>query len=202
MIGSINGKIIRIDGVTVLIEASGVGYEVDMPVLCMNDFTAGKTVFVYTHHVVREDAQVLYGFNTFEQRALFRELIKINGVGPKMALAVLSTFTVEDFVQTVLAEQSTALEQIPGVGKKTAQRMMVDLKDSIKKFADNTQQVLTPATATTTNAEAFHDAIAALSALGYREADAIKTVKLVLKEHSDFNTQDLIKAALALISKR
>ena len=112
------------------------------------------------------------------------------------------TFTVEDFVQTVLAEQSTALEQIPGVGKKTAQRMMVDLKDSIKKFADNTQQVLTPATATTTNTEAFNDAIAALSALGYREADAIKTVKLVLKEHSDFNTQDLIKAALALISKR
>lgn len=128
MIGSLQGKVLRIDGVTALIDVGGVGYEVDMPVTCLGNLKVGENTFVFIQHVVREDAQILYGFSSVEQRELFRTLIKVNGVGPKMALAVLSTFDVDSFVETVLGEQSKALEQIPGVGKKTAQRMVVELR--------------------------------------------------------------------------
>lgn len=201
MIGSLSGRVIRIDGVTALIEVAGVGYEVDLPALCLNDMAVNSNVFVYIHHVVREDAQILFGFITYEQRALFRELIKINGVGPKMALAVLSTFTVEDLVQTVLAGHSSALEQIPGVGKKTASRMMVDLKDTVKKFTEKTGTIIDDQNVVIDNSEAFNDAIAALSSLGYRETDATKTVKAVIKDNKNLTTQQIIVQALALISK-
>ena len=103
MIGSLRGKVLRIDGVTALIEvSSGVGYEGDRPVSSRSELKIDAPCFVYIHHVVREDAQVLFGFSTITQRSLFRALIKVNGVGPKMALAVLSTFSVDEFVSSVL----------------------------------------------------------------------------------------------------
>ncbi len=200
MIGSLSGKVLRIDGVTVLIEVAGVGYEVDMPVSCIASLKVGENCFVFVQHIVREDAQILYGFTTVNERALFRTLIKVNGVGPKMALAVLSTFSVQDFISMVVNEQSRSLEQIPGVGKKTAQRMVVELKDSLKDFisdADATS-VLTGAAAENDN---FSDAIAAMTALGYKESDAVRCVKAVLKDNPALSTQEIIVAALAVISK-
>ena len=122
MIGSLRGKLLLVDGVTALIEVLGVGYEVEMPVTSLTKFQKGQEVFVYIQQVVREDAHLLYGFYDLSSRALFRELIKVSGVGPKMALAVLSTFDVQSFIQTVLSGRSQALQQIPGVGKKTAER--------------------------------------------------------------------------------
>ena len=189
MIGSLQGKVLRIDGVTALIEVGGVGYEVDMPITCLGNLKVGENTFVFIQHVVREDAQILYGFSSVEQRELFRTLIKVNGVGPKMALAVLSTFDVDSFVESVLGEQSKALEQIPGVGKKTAQRMVVELKDRLKNFS------------VAENVALGSNASAAMTALGYKEGDAIKCVKAVLAQNHDMTTQEIIVAALALISK-
>ena len=203
MIGSLSGRVLRIDGVTALIECGGVGYEVDMPVTSLSKLKVNENAFVYVQHIVREDAQILYGFNTVTERELFRTLIKVNGVGPKMALAVLSTFDVESFVETVLQEQSKALEQIPGVGKKTAQRMVVELKDNLKNFAVSTQISANPqATSTASSNESFNDAIAAMTALGYKEFDAVRYVKAVISKEGNLSTQDLIVKALALISKK
>ena len=203
MIGSLSGRVLRIDGVTVLIECGGVGYEVDMPVTSLSKLKVNENAFVYVQHIVREDAQILYGFNTVTERELFRTLIKVNGVGPKMALAVLSTFDVESFVETVLQEQSKALEQIPGVGKKTAQRMVVELKDNLKNFAVSTQISANPqATSTASSNESFNDAIAAMTALGYKEFDAVRYVKAVIAKEGNLSTQDLIVKALALISNK
>ncbi|MGN1281815.1 MAG: Holliday junction branch migration protein RuvA [Succinivibrio sp.] len=202
MIGSLSGKVLRIDGVTALIEVAGVGYDVDMPVPCLGSLKIGESTFVYIHHTVREDAQVLYGFTTIEQRALFRTLIKVNGVGPKMALAVLSTFEVDSFVQTVLAEQSKALEQIPGVGKKTAQRMVVELKDSLKDTAGSLTATADVSSGALSAAnESFNEAVAAMTALGYKESDAVRYVKMALADNASKSTQDIIVAALALITK-
>ena len=203
MIGSLSGRVLRIDGVTALIECGGVGYEVDMPVTSLSKLKVNENAFVYVQHIVREDAQILYGFNTVTERELFRTLIKVNGVGPKMALAVLSTFDVESFVETVLQEQSKALEQIPGVGKKTAQRMVVELKDNLKNFAVSTQISANPqATSTASSNESFNDAIAAMTALGYKEFDAVRYVKAVIAKDGNLSTQDLIVKALALISNK
>ena len=203
MIGSLSGRVLRIDGVTALIECGGVGYEVDMPVTSLSKLKVNENAFVYVQHIVREDAQILYGFNTVTERELFRTLIKVNGVGPKMALAVLSTFDVESFVETVLQEQSKALEQIPGVGKKTAQRMVVELKDNLKNFAVSTQICANPqATSTASSNESFNDAIAAMTALGYKEFDAVRYVKAVIAKEGNLSTQDLIVKALALISNK
>ena len=203
MIGSLSGRVLRIDGVTALIECGGVGYEVDMPVTSLSKLKVNENAFVYVQHIVREDAQILYGFNTVTERELFRTLIKVNGVGPKMALAVLSTFDVESFVETVLQEQSKALEQIPGVGKKTAQRMVVELKDNLKNFAVSTQISANPqATSTASSNESFNDAIAAMTALGYKEFDAVRYVKAVFAKEGNLSTQDLIVKALALISNK
>ena len=203
MIGSLSGRVLRIDGVTALIECGGVGYEVDMPVTSLSKLKVNENAFVYVQHIVREDAQILYGFNTVTERELFRTLIKVNGVGPKMALAVLSTFDVESFVETVLQEQSKALEQIPGVGKKTAQRMVVELKDNLKNFAVSTQISANPqATSTASSNESCNDAIAAMTALGYKEFDAVRYVKAVIAKEGNLSTQDLIVKALALISNK
>lgn len=203
MIGSLSGRVLRIDGVTALIECGGVGYEVDMPVTSLSKLKVNENAFVYVQHIVREDAQILYGFNTVTERELFRTLIKVNGVGPKMALAVLSTFDVESFVETVLQEQSKALEQIPGVGKKTAQRMVVELKDNLKNFAVSTKISANPqATSTASSNESFNDAIAAMTALGYKEFDAVRYVKAVIAKEGNLSTQDLIVKALALISNK
>jgi|SRR5574344_377382 holliday junction DNA helicase RuvA len=202
MIGSLSGKVLRIDGVTALIEVSGVGYEVEMPVTCLANIKVGEPTFVFTQHIVREDAQILYGFNTVTERSLFRVLIKVNGVGPKMALAVLSTFNVDDFIQTILQEQSKSLEQIPGVGKKTAQRMVVELKDSLSKFASSENIAIEPQnTAVAAINDNFNDAVAAMTALGYKEFEAVKYVKSVLAKDNTLNTQQIIVAALALITK-
>lgn len=202
MIGSLNGKVLRIDGVTALIEVGGVGYEVDMPVTCLGALKVGQQAFVYIQHVVREDAEILYGFNTVTQRSLFRVLIKVNGVGPKMALAVLSTFDVDSFIQTVLAEQSKALEQIPGVGKKTAERMVVELKDNLKNFAQSANVQVVSDTSTASSNESFNDSVAAMVALGYRESDAVKYVKAVIAKTPSLETSQIIVQALALISSK
>ncbi len=203
MIGSLRGKLLLVDGVTALIEVLGVGYEVEMPVTSLTKFQKGQEVFVYIQQVVREDAHLLYGFYDLSSRALFRELIKVSGVGPKMALAVLSTFDVQSFIQTVLSGRSQALQQIPGVGKKTAERLIVELSDRLSKFNETQlpfDSVENASTSTASN-EHFDEAVSAMIALGYKENESIRFVKAALKDKPEAQTDELIVQALALISK-
>ncbi len=200
MIGSLRGRLLRIDDATALIEAGGVGYEVEMPGTSIAALPKDPTseVFVYIHHSVREDAQVLYGFTDIASRSLFRILIKVNGIGPKSALAALSTFSVESFITAVLDNRTKELQQIPGVGKKTAERMIVELKDQLSKFKD-AAAIPTVAPASSPNPDIFDEAVVALVSLGYRENEAIKYCKASLPNAK--TVEDIIKTALILISK-
>ena len=202
MFGSLRGKVLRIDGMTVLIEVSGVGYEVEMPVTSLAKITVNAEEFIYIHHVVREDDELLYGFVELSDRVLFRELIKVNGVGPKMALAILSSFNALDFISTISGGRASALTKVPGVGKKTAERLIVELKDKLDKLSVNTQNLTENfdkvVLKDNVNTFAVDEAISALMGLGYKENIAIDYVNTVAKK--DMDTKQIIVAALALIS--
>ena len=163
----------------VLIEVGGVGYEVFMPMTSFYELPAeGQEVFIYTSFIVREDAHLIYGFTTREAKLLFRELLKVNGVGPKMALAVLSTLTPAEFVGAVQRGEAGSLVKVPGVGKKTAERIVLDLKDKSTALGallsgkeEGTDLDLTGELAETVSAARSNEeeqAIAALVALGYK----------------------------------
>ena len=203
MFGSLRGKVLRIDGVTALIEVNGVGYEVEMPVTSLAKISVNEEEFIYVHHVVREDDELLYGFCDLSDRTLFRELIKVNGVGPKLALAVLSSFNAHDFITAVTSGRTSALTQVPGIGKKTAERLMVELKDRLDKLplsdAVNAADIskVNGMAAVVSNI-AVDEAVSALIGLGYKESLALEYVNSVAKEGMD--TKQIIVAALALIS--
>jgi len=202
MIGRLNGLLVEKQPPEILIEVSGLGYEVQMPMTCFYDLPAvGEQAIIYTHFVVREDAQLLFGFNNKTERALFRELLKANGVGPKLGLAILSGMSAQQFVSCVNNEDATTLVKLPGVGKKTAERLVLEMKDRLKDwgndlftpFSDNA--VIEPASDDTLVANnAADDAVSALVALGYKQPQAQKAVKAVNKP--DMTTEVLIKEAL------
>lgn len=196
MIGSLRGKLLLVENQTALIEVLGVGYEVEMPSSALAELKQGDEVFVYIQHVVREDAELLYGFPDIASRSLFRALIKVSGVGPKMAIAVLSTFDVSSFIGTVLEGNSRSLQNIPGVGKKTAERLVVELKDRLKDFAHDAGTLVS---SETHGNGCFDEAVAALCALGYRENDAVRYAKAAYKD--GMTTEQLIVDTLALFSK-
>lgn len=183
----------------VLIEVAGVGYEVQMP---MSSFyhlpEAGQEAIIYTHFVVREDAQLLYGFADKLERAMFRELIKVNGVGPKLALAILSGMSANQFVQCIENNDVTGLVKLPGVGKKTAERLLVEMKDRLKGwvgvdlFNPDTRPVDEPVM--TMASDAKSEAISALVALGYKANQAEKMVKQIYQ--ADMSSEVLIRDAL------
>ena len=135
MIGRLRGTLLEKQPPEILIEVSGVGYEVNMPMTCFYKLPKeGEEAIVYTHFVVRDDAQLLFGFNNKTERALFRELLKANGVGPKLGLAILSGMSAEQFVACVHNEDATSLVKLPGVGKKTAERLVLEMKDRLKDW--------------------------------------------------------------------
>ncbi len=133
MIGRLRGIILEKQPPLVLLETGGVGYEVHLPMTCFYELPdVGKEAIIFTHFIVREDAQLLYGFNNKQERTLFKELIKTNGVGPKLALAILSGMSAQQFVNAVEREELAALVKLPGIGKKTAERLIVEMKDRFK----------------------------------------------------------------------
>ena len=205
MIGSLQGKVLRIDGMMVLIETSGVGYEVEMPVTSLRDISVDDEVFIFIHHVVREDASLLYGFADIGSRTLFRELIKASGIGPKMALAILSSLTVDDFIKALSFSDVTALTAIPGVGKKTAERIIVEFKDKVSKLnlapaaAAGCQSQDNSNSGVCVNMFVTQEAVSALMGLGYKENVALEYVKAVYVEGMD--TKDIIVKALALVKR-
>lgn len=202
MIGRLRGNLIEKQPPELLIEVSGIGYEVQMPMSCFYELPeVGEEAIVYTHFVVREDAQLLYGFNTTKERALFREVIKANGVGPKLGLAILSGMTAAQFVSCVEREDISTLIKLPGVGKKTAERLVVEMKDRLKGWGAG--DLFTPATDAAPldsepQAVASHnaedEAVSALIALGYKPQQASKVVAQVIK--ADMSSEAVIREAL------
>ncbi|MBD8512464.1 Holliday junction branch migration protein RuvA [Photobacterium sp. WH77] len=202
MIGRLRGIIVEKQPPEVVIEAAGIGYEVQMPMSCFYELPqAGQEVTIATHFVVREDAQLLYGFNKKSERDLFREVIKANGVGPKLGLAILSALTASQFVLCVENEDISTLVKIPGVGKKTAERLLVEMKDRLKGWGEG--DLFTPAldtaasqaqSAASDKNRAEDEAVSALIALGYKPQQASKVVAQVAQD--DMPSEAIIREAL------
>lgn len=167
MIGRIHGTLVLVNPPEILVDAHGVGYEISVPMSTLYDLPpAGQPVTLVTHLVVREDAQLLYGFLTEGERAAFRALIKVSGIGPRMALAVLSGLSVDDLSRAVTEQETGRLTRVPGVGKKTAERLLLELKG---KLAPASQNVQNPDAALFTSSD---DILRALLALGYSEKES------------------------------
>lgn len=204
MIGRLRGNILEKQPPLVLLEANGVGYEVHMPMTCFYELPElGEEAIVFTHFVVREDAQLLYGFNDKHERALFRELIKVNGVGPKLALAILSGMSAQQFVSAVERGEITALIKLPGVGRKTAERLVVEMKDRFKGlngdlFNSSSELSLPARAAQAAEVDAEAEAASALVALGYKPQDASRMVSKIAKPGAGSETliRNALRAAL------
>ena len=190
MIGKLNGTLGEKNTPQVLVECGGVGYEVFVPMSTYYNLPArGEPVSLLTHFVVREDAQVLYGFGSAAERESFRQLIKISGVGPRTALAVLSGMTVSDLAQAVTSQEAGRLVKVPGIGKKTAERLLLELKG--KLGAD----IGAPAAA---GDDAQADILQALVALGYSDKEAALALKVL---PTGVGVSEGIKLALKSLSR-
>lgn len=202
MIGRLRGMVLEKQAPDVLLEVGGVGYEVQLPLTSFYQLPeTGQEVVLYTHFVVREDAQLLYGFHSATERALFRQLIKANGVGPKLALTILSGLTADDFVRCVQLDDLSTLVKLPGIGKKTAERLLVEMRDRLKDWgmapadsAFSSLQLKPVAVSLTASEQAEQDALGALVSLGYTQQQASKAVQQVKTD--DMSSEMLIKAAL------
>jgi holliday junction DNA helicase RuvA len=197
MIGRLRGEVAAKQAPFLLLDVNGVGYELEAPLSTF--FTLpeiGQSVVLYTHLVVREDAHVLYAFATESERALFRSLLKVSGVGAKMALAILSGMSAEEFARCVESEDVSALVRLPGIGRKTAERLIVEMRDRLAKLGERSAGVsITPAAQTAGRPRSEKsDAVAALVALGYKPLDADRLVKAVASDGMD--SESLIRAAL------
>lgn len=196
MIGRLRGTLAEKQPPHLLLDVGGVGYEVEVPMTTLYRLPAqGEVVTLHTHLVVREDAHLLYGFGEKRERELFRELIRLNGVGPKLALALMSSLEVDELVRCVQAQDTAALVKVPGVGKKTAERLLVELKDRFKAWEDLpaiAPLVLPNQAAVAASAEA--DAVSALVALGFKPQEASRAVAAV--EGEDLSSEELIRRAL------
>ena len=199
MIGRLKGILLEKQPPEILLDVQGVGYELLLPMTSFYDLPEiGQETTLFTHLVVREDAHLLFGFAQKTDRILFRELIKTNGVGPKLALAILSAMSVEQFAYAIEREELSKLVKIPGVGKKTAERLLVELKGKFKDVRQSdffVESKHIPSTSELRQAESSADeAVAALIALGYKPTDAEKMVKKVAK--ADLTSEQLIREAL------
>ena len=191
MIARLNGLLLEKSPPYIVLGCGGVGYEVEVPMSTFYNLPEiGAKVNLLTYMVVREDAQLLYGFGTEQEKSMFKQLLKVNGIGAKSALSILSGVTIEDLVQAVNLQEVGMLTRIPGIGKKTAERLLLELKD---KFG-----AADFATASNQPKSASHDVLNALIALGYNEREALMAVKNL---PADVGVADGIKQALKLLSK-
>ena len=192
MIGKISGKLIERHPPQVVVDVHGVGYEIDVPMSTFYQLPAnGSEVTLYTHLIVREDAHQLYGFASEQERRVFRQLLKISGVGARTALSVLSGMSVSDLYEAVSAQDSGRLIRVPGIGRKTAERLLLELKDKL--------DVMVVSTAITAAAGASSDILNALLALGYNDKEAQWAIRQL---PSGVAVTEGIRQALKLLSKQ
>ena len=195
MIAWLDGTLLAKQPPNILLNVNGVGYELEAPLSTFYELPAvNQQVSLYVHMVVREDAQLLFAFSNLQQRDLFRSLIKVNGVGPKVALAVLSTMSAQELLQCMADEDHDVLTKVPGIGKKTAQRLIVEMKDRLEKeFSD----VALEASNSTRPSNDRQDAISALESLGYKNSDASRVIRVL---DAGLSSEELIRQALRHLS--
>ena len=194
MISRLSGIILEKDSASILIDVQGIGYEVHVSLNSLFDAPdIGELVTLHTHFVVRDDAQQLFGFTKLQERNLFRLLIKINGVGPKMAIAVLSGVSYDEFVRCVNQNDIAGLVKLPGVGKKIAERLLMEMRDKIPTLDSSSE--LAASAIEPTMSEISREAESALIALGYKPQEAAKMVNRTSEDERD-SVEILIRAAL------
>jgi len=194
MIGVLRGKLVLKAPPMLVLDVQGVGYEVEAPMTTFYNLPAvGEDVKLHTHLVVREDAHILFGFAAEADRAMFRTLIKVNGVGPKLALTILSGQSAEEFHRCIHNNDTQALVRLPGVGKKTAERLVIEMRDRLPDLAESSVNTVTVGTAAVAN-NPKQEAISALCSLGYKPLDAAKMVQQI--GNDDMSCENIIRLAL------
>ncbi|AFT71499.1 Holliday junction ATP-dependent DNA helicase ruvA [Alloalcanivorax dieselolei B5] len=200
MIGQLKGQLLDKRPPWLLLDVGGVGYEVEAPMTVFYDMPeVGASLTLHTHFVVREDAQLLYGFNSRYERELFRSLIKVNGVGPKMALAILSGIEADRLAACIRDQDTSSLVKVPGIGKKTAERLVIEMSDRLDKLEG--APAMPSGLVSQAGANGVRDdAVAALEALGYRNKDAVAAVARAA-EAGEETSEGLIRRALRGLAK-
>jgi holliday junction DNA helicase RuvA len=200
VIGFLKGRLAVKQPPTLLVDVNGVGYELEAPMSTFYGLPAtGESVSLFTHLVVREDAHILYGFGSEGERRLFRGLLKISGVGPKIALGILSGASVEDFLRTVEAEDVAMLTRIPGIGRKTAERVIIEMRDSVQKLKQSAPGAAQSAAALGAPPSAQSEAFSALIALGYKPPEVTRLLKSA--DEPGLSTTEIIRRALKSAAK-
>jgi Holliday junction DNA helicase RuvA len=195
MIGFLRGRLTAKHPPQLVIDVGGVGYEVEAPMSTFYSLPAtGADLSLFTHLVVREDAHILFGFATESERRLFRELLKVSNVGPKLALALLSGMSVDSFLLCIESQDADALVRIPGVGRKTAERLLIEMKDRLKAFGEIAVLAGSGTAANDTAPGAQAEAFSALVALGYKPPEVVRLLKAV--DVSVQTTEEIIRRAL------
>ncbi len=198
MIGQLTGILLEKEPPMLLVDVNGVGYEVEAPMSTFYQLPpAGEKVTLHTHLIVREDAQYLCGFASQSERHLFRSLIRVNSVGAKLALGILSGISADEFVRCVQEKDTAALTRLPGVGKKTAERLIIEMRDRLKELAmqfPTTPTLAETAVGDVTSNHAAQDAISALVSLGYKPQEASRLLQSI--DTSDKDSESIIRAAL------
>jgi Holliday junction DNA helicase RuvA len=200
MIGRLRGELVYKRPPQLMLDVGGVGYELEAPMSTFYELpTAGATVTLFTHLAVREDAQVLYGFGREQERSLFRGLIRVTGVGPRMALAILSGMDARRFAQCIEQEDEAALIRVPGIGRKTAQRLIIEMRDRLDGIGSG-PAAAAPGLPGSQAAEngALADAISALVALGYKPLDATRMARAA--DDGARTSEDIIRRALRSVT--
>jgi Holliday junction DNA helicase RuvA len=193
MIGFLRGRIVAKRPPTLVLDVNGVGYELEAPMSTHYGLAGiGAEITLYTHLVVREDAHILYAFATEPERRLFRSLLKVSGVGPRIAIGILSGISVEGFQRCVQMQDVAALTRIPGVGRKTAERLLIDMRDRVRALAE--EGAVAPVTDGGAGSTPQGEAYGALIALGYKPLEATRLIKGV--DAADASTEDIIRRAL------
>lgn len=196
MIGRINGQLLEKNPPQITVDVQGLGYEIDVPMSTFYNLPAcGEKVSLHTHQIVREDGHYLYGFGSEAERAAFRQLLKISGIGARTALAVLSGMSVNELAHAVTMQEVGRLVKVPGIGKKTAERLLLELRDRLPKFSSGG---IPSVGAGETPLNSSSDILNALLGLGYSEREALAAMKTL---PADAGVSDGIRAALKLLSK-
>jgi len=200
MIGRLRGEIVHKQPPNLMVDVHGVGYELEAPMSTFYNLPAqGEQVVLFTHLAIRDDAHVLYGFSNESERTLFRTLLRISGVGAKMALAILSGMSAEEFARCVQSDDTAALVRLPGIGKKTAERLVIEMRDRLDKLEISGSTPIQSRTGSTAvSATSVSDAVGALVALGYKPNEASRMVRSV--ESEGLASEDIIRAALKSVA--
>ena len=192
MIGQLRGTLLVKQPPSLMLEVGGVGYEIEAPMTTFYDLPdTGSQVTLHTHLVVRDDAHLLYGFSRRPQRELFRSLLRVNGVGPRVALAILSGLSTEEFVVCVTSEDVARLTQVPGIGRKTAERLIVEMRDRVSPHSPDGENGAEQGAATL---DPIAEAVRALIALGYKPQEASRAVRAT--DAKEGTSEDIIRQAL------